>query len=294
MVHPAIERVVPAGATLGECPVWSVADSRLYWVDIDGRRVHRFDPVSGRDNSIRTDGRPGAVMLSARPGQLLLAIELGLAWLDWTTGIVRPWVELEQPGTGNRLNDGRCDPAGRLWVGSMFADPSADIASGRLHRVETDGSSTVTRSHIGVPNGLAFSPDGRTMYFADTPTRTVMAYDYDPTIGFATTARPFFAFGEIPGKPDGACVDEDGCYWLACVYGSAVVRITPRGHLDRRIELPVARPSRCTFGGDDFDVLYITSIGADAHAHGDDPAIAGDVLAFAPGVSGLAEPAFAA
>lgn len=293
MAHPAIERVVAAGAALGECPVWSVAEACLYWVDIEGRRVHRFDPVSGDDVFVGTAGRPGAVMLSGREGRLLLAIEQGLAWLDWDSGRLEPWVQLEGADTGNLMNDARCDPVGRLWVGSMFADLAAGVTSGSLHRVEADGSSTTVQSGIGVANGLAFAPDGRTMYFADTPTRTVLAYDYDPTTGSRARERPFFTFDELPGRPDGACVDVDGCYWLACVYGSSILRITPDGRLDRRIELPVARPTRCTFGGDDLDVLYVTSIGADAEADGDDGDIAGDVLAFSPGVGGTPEQAFA-
>lgn len=294
MAGPAIEQVVASGAMLGECPVWSATDGCLYWVDIDGGWVHRYDPAIGDDHAISLSGRPGAVMLGRNPGQLLIAIETGLGWLNWSTEALEPWLQLEPPGNGNRLNDGRCDPAGRLWVGSMFADATADIASGKLYRVEADGTTTVAQESVGVPNGLAFSPDGRTMYFADSPRREVLAYDYDCETGEASGERGFFSFGELPGKPDGGCVDEGGGYWLACVYGGAIVRITPDGRLDRRIELPVMRPSRCTFGGSDLDVLYITSIGADAEARGEDPTLAGGVFALAPGATGLPEQAFAA
>lgn len=293
MGGPVIERAVPVGAALGECPVWSVAEACLYWVDIEGRSVHRYDPATGHDESRSTPGRPGAVMLTTGSGRLLLAIEHRLAWVDWPSGTVDTWVDLEPPDTTNRLNDGRCDPVGRVWVGSIFADISAEVCSGRLYRVDPDGTSTVARSDIGVANGLAFAPDGHTMYFADSPARTVWAYDYDLDTGRPTRERIFFAFGDLPGKPDGACVDIDGGYWLACVYGGAVVRITPDGRVDRRIELPVSRPSRCTFGGADLDVLYITSIGVDAVAHGDDPTLAGDVFAVTPGVTGLPEPVVA-
>ena len=113
--------VLPAAAQLGECPVWSPDEGRLYWVDIDGRAIHRFDPASGLDERRPTSGRPGSLALTDTPGQLLVALEGRLGFFDWPSGAWRDWVALEPEGLGNRLNDGRCDPAGRFWVGSMFA-----------------------------------------------------------------------------------------------------------------------------------------------------------------------------
>ena len=290
---PAATRVVPAAAQLGECPIWSPADGRLYWVDIDGRAVHRFDPASGLDEARSAPGRPGALALTPTPGRLLVAIEGRLAFLDWPTGAWRDWIHLEPEGTGNRLNDGRCDPVGRFWIGSMFAPASANRFSGMLHRVERDGTATTVRTGIGVSNGTAFAPDGRTMYFADTSLDTVWAYDYDPDTGTASEERVFLDFATLPGRPDGAAVDEDGCYWIACVFGSAVLRITPHGRIDRRVDLPVTKPTMPAFGGADRATLFITTIGGGG-SHDVDPGEpeAGGLFAIETGTRGLPEPVF--
>ena len=221
--------VLPARAQLGECPVWSADEDRLYWVDIDGRAVHRFDPATGIDEVRETAGRPGSFALTDTPGKLLLAMEGNLGLFTFDEGDWRHWVTLETADRGNRSNDGRCDPRGRFWVGTMHDPAAANEATGSLYRIEGSGDVTVVRGEIGVPNGTAFSPAGTTMYFADTHRDVVWAYDYDSDTGEATSERVFLDFAELPGRPDGACVDEEGGYWIACVYGSAVLRITPDG-----------------------------------------------------------------
>ena len=132
--------VLPAGAQLGECPTWSPDDARLYWIDIDGRAIHRYDPASGLDEQRLVPGRPGSLALTATPGRLLVALEGRLGFFDWPSGAWRDWIALEPEGLGNRLNDGRCDPAGQFWVGSMFDPAAAGQATGMLHRIEPDGS----------------------------------------------------------------------------------------------------------------------------------------------------------
>lgn len=284
-----------APAALGECPVWSAAESVLYWVDIDGRAVHRFDPDAAADATWTVPGRPGSIALTNEPGVLIIAMEHQLTRLDWATGASTPWLPLEESGTGNRLNDGRCDTAGRFVVGSMFADTTAGRRTGRLHRVEESGASTLLKAEIGVTNGLAFDPTRRRMYFADTPTDAVMVFDYDPDTGHATNERLFFDYSGVPGKPDGACIDADGCYWSASVYGWAVIRITPDGTLDRRIDLPVEKPSMPCFGGHDLRTLYVTTIssgGTAPSAPGRDGFVPGTLLAIDAGVTGITEPTF--
>ena len=302
MSHPEVDVrtvtcVLPARAKLGESPTWSPTEARLYWVDIDGRAVHRFDPATGLDERRPAPGRPASLALTGTPERLLVAIEGRLAFLDWRSGVWTDWIVLEPGDLGNRLNDGRCDPAGRFWVGSM-SDPSAAgggtrPATGLLHRVEAGGTAVTVRSGIGVTNGLAFAPDGRTMYFADTHRDTVWAYDYDVSTGEATNERLFIDFGPLPGRPDGACVDKDGCYWIACVYGSMVIRVSPAGAVDRQIALPVAKPTMPAFGGPDLSTLFITSIGGGG-SHAIDPAQpeAGGLFAIDVGVRGLPEPPF--
>jgi L-arabinonolactonase len=298
MTHPtslaAARCVLPARAQLGECPIWSGADARLYWVDIDGGAVHRFDPATGIDEQVPAPGRPGSLALTGIAGRLLVAIEGRLSVLDWDTARWTDWIALEPEGRGNRLNDGRCDPVGRFWVGSMFAPAAAERTTGLLHRIEADGTAAVVRTGVGIPNGLGFSPDGRTMYFADTHRDLVWAYDYDPGSGDRSNERVFLDFAGLPGHPDGACVDEDGGYWIACVYGSTVLRVTPDGTVDRRIDLPVTKPTMPAFGGPDRSTLFITTIGGGG-SHIVDPSQpeAGGLFAVETAFRGMPEPAFA-
>ncbi|MGI9644743.1 MAG: SMP-30/gluconolactonase/LRE family protein [Ilumatobacteraceae bacterium] len=285
-------------ANLGESPVWSGAEQVLYWVDIEGRAVHRYDPSCGETESRALPGRPGSLAMTGTQGRLLVAQEHELVWLDFDSGRVEPWIELEEPGSGNRLNDGRTDPAGRFVVGSMFADTSAGRTTGRLHQIEATGDVSLIREDVGIANGLAFDPVHDRAYFADTPTQRVVVWDYDAATGQRTNERPFLDYAEVPGLPDGGCVDADGCYWSASVYGFAVIRVTPDGRLDRRIEVPAEKPSMPAFGGPDLTTLFVTTIGVggtmETEAPDDvDGVPAGSLLAIDAGVQGLPEPAFA-
>lgn len=283
-------------ALLGECPVWSIAEQVLYWEDIDGKAIHRYDPSTGVAEQRSLPGRPGSFALTETPGLLIVGTEHELVWLDWTSGSVTPWVPLEPAGTGNRLNDGRCDPEGRFVIGSMYEDTTAQRSSGTLHRLGADGSALTMRTGIGVSNGIAFDAARRRMYFADTPTETVLMWDYDADSGDFTNERVFFDYTTIEGLPDGACVDADGCYWSASVYGWAITRITPDGVVDRRIDVPVRKPSMPAFGGPDLSTLYITTIGDGGSVTpepGENGENAGALLAIDVGVQGVPEPVFA-
>lgn len=285
---------VPAKARLGECPLWSQSEGVLYWVDIDGKAVHRFDPRSLRNETRTIGARPGSIGLTAQPGRLLLGSEDSLGVLDWASGRTIPWIELDSVGPGVRLNDGRCDPAGRYWTGSMYDPASANRFDGCLYRIEPDGSSEAVRRQVGVANGIAFSPDGSTMYFADTLRDTVWSFDYDVATGSATNEQVFLDFSNLPGRPDGACVDESGCYWVACVFGWAVARVTPAGDVDRVIELPVEKPTMPAFGGDGLRTLFVTSIGDGGPIEiAETQQEPGGLFALEPGVAGLPEPVFA-
>lgn len=289
-----VDVAVPAGALLGESPVWSPEEGVLYWADIDGRLVHRYDPVTGVDETRPVPGRPGSLVRTTRPGCLLIAMENQAVWLDWETGIIDPWITLEPSGTGNRMNDGRTDPAGRYWVGSMYERAADERYTGFLYRIEADGSFAVTRRRVGVPNALAFDTERRRMYFADSLTETVVRYDYDLNTGAARNETLFVDFGDLPGRPDGACVDVEGCYWVAAVHGGAVLRFTPDGALDRRIDVPVAMPTMTAFGGADLDLLFVTSIGGGgSHPPAAGRSGAGDLFVIDPGVTGLPDAQFA-
>jgi sugar lactone lactonase YvrE len=173
----------------------------------------------------------------------------------------------------------------------MFVPTSAMRFEAYLHRVEPDGSFSTVRDKVGCANGSAFSPDGTVMYWADTLHSLVWAYDYDVDTGEQHGERVFLDFDPLPGKPDGACVDADGCYWIACVGGGAVARITPRGDVDRIVAIPVIRPTMPAFGGPNLDTLYVTSIGV-RDPDQDGPGDHGGIFAFQPGVQGLPEPVF--
>lgn len=289
----SVDIAVPAGALLGECPLWSPEESVLYWVDIDGRLVHRYDPASGVDETRAVPGRPGSLVRTTQPGQLLIAAETEAVWFDWETGATTPWLTLETPGTGNRMNDGRTDPAGRYWVGSMYQRAVEERFTGHLYRIEGDGSFTVTRREVGVPNALAFDPERDRMYFADSLERVVWRYDYDLETGTTRNETVFADFADLPGRPDGACVDAEGCYWVAAVHGGAVLRFTPDGALDRRIDFPVMMPTMTAFGGTDLGTLFVTSIGGGgSHPPAAGQPRAGDLFALDPGVTGVPDAPF--
>lgn len=287
----SVECVLVAGAELGESPVWDGEQGLLYWVDIDGRAVHAFDPTAGSDKRWALDVRPSAIARTADANRLLVAAENTLFWLDLDGGELESWVALEPAQPGVRLNDGRPDPDGRFWIGGMYDPTSAGRFDAFLHRVEPDGSFETVRSHVGCANGSAFSPDGSVMYWADTLHETVWAYDYDLATGEPRNERRFLDFRPLPGRPDGACVDESGCYWIACVGGSAVLRITPGGKVDRTVELPVKRPTMPAFGGPDLRTMFVTSIG-EREPGKDGPGPHGAIYAIEPGVTGLPEPLF--
>ena len=273
---------------LGECPLWDDRLHLLYWIDIDGKAVHR-QSLDGNHQSHSLDGRPGSIALTPNPAVLLVAIEHQLQWLDWDSGVAQPWLDLEEPRTkahGNRLNDGRCDRQGRFWVGSMHDPTASNLSTGNLHQVNGDGSTAVMKTGIGVSNGLAFSPDGSVMYFADSPRQTIWAYNYD---GTPQNKRVFVDTTNLRGFPDGATVDADGCYWMAGVRGGCLHRFTPDGTLDRTVDLPVMEPTMCAFGGPDLSTLFVTSFGP-GKTRGPKPA--GSILALDVGVVGIQEPIF--
>jgi sugar lactone lactonase YvrE len=289
----AVDVALAIDAAVGECPLWEPREQRLYWVDIEGREVHRFDPATGRDEHRVVPGRPGSMVRTGEPGRFLVAMETRLVWFDWESGQVTPWIELEPAGTGNRLNDGRTDPVGRYWVGSMYERPADQRFTGRLHRIDGGGAAATVRTEIGVSNALAFDAERGRMYFADTLRATVWRYDYDLETGEPRNEATFADFRHLPGGPDGACVDADGCLWVAAVYGWSVMRFTPDGSLDLTIDLPVQAPTMPAFGGPNLDTLFVTSIGSGASREiGDTDVPPGSLLAIDAGVTGRVDPPF--
>ncbi|MEM7045046.1 MAG: SMP-30/gluconolactonase/LRE family protein [Pseudomonadota bacterium] len=257
-----IDCVVDAKAKTGEGAFWDIDRQCLWWVDIPSGIVYRYDPSSGENRAHQLDEPVGCLAPTVK-GDLLLATRSGFWRFDPETSAMTALHDPEADRPANRFNDGTTDSKGRLWAGTMKDDGTPPSPEGAFYRLDPDLTSIKWVDGIYTTNGLAFSPDGRTMYSADSnpSVQTVWAADYDIETGMPGERRPFFDAREVAGRPDGGTVDADGCYWMAGVSGWQLVRITPAGKIDRIIELPIERPSKPMFGGSTLDVLYVTSIG---------------------------------
>lgn len=286
--------VLDARAMLGEGPVWCPSERALYWVDIRKPALHRFEPGTGATRSWPMPEEIGSFALR-RGGGALVALRSGFAFLDLETGSLTRVGDPESDKPLNRMNDGKCDRRGRFWVGTMSTLPaSAREPTGALYRLDPDLRWHRMLDGITVPNSLAWSPDDRTMYFADTPSRRIWAFDFDPDAGTIARRRLFATLPEGVGFPDGSTVDAEGFLWNAHFDGWRLTRYAPDGRADRVIELPVQRPTSCAFGGERLDTLYVTS--ASARLTEADLAkgpLAGGLFAVSVGVRGLGEPRFA-
>ena len=288
-----VELLFDSGTLLGECPVWDVKENVLYWIDIDGHKINCYDPSSCNNETRKLPFKAGSLAIR-KQGGLLLAMSNGFYNYDFKNEILESReCDPESDRKDNRLNDGRCDPGGRFWVGSMN-----DLRriqgqyEGNLYCYHPDGECVSQNLPVGVANGLAFSPDERYMFFADTMRETVWRFDYDKEQGKILNQQVFLNLKNLSGKPDGACVDADGCYWLAHIYGWKVARYTPKGKLDREIQLPFPKPSMCAFGGSKLDTLFITSISTKHDKSNGENKYSGGLFAVNPGVSGISEPNF--
>jgi L-arabinonolactonase len=286
----AVREIFRSHDKLGEVPVWDSEDQALWWVDIEGRRLHRYHPDTGTTEHWSFDQRIGSFALRKRGG-LVCAFERGFAFFDPPTGRIE-WVAQPDTDPGNRFNDGKCDRNGRFWAGTM--DDGLTRRSGSLYRLDADLSVHVMETGICISNALAWSPDDTRFYFCDTPERHLRVYDYDAPSGAISNRRLFADLGGDPGNPDGGTVDCEGYVWSAQWDGWRLVRYAPDGTVDRVIMLPVQKPTSVMFGGGDLRTLFVTSaiwdLEAEALAH---QPFAGSLLALEPGVAGLAETRFA-
>jgi sugar lactone lactonase YvrE len=252
----ALLPVHQANAVTGEAPFWDARDATLWWIDVQGQRLLGFSPENGRQQEWSLPLMPGLVAGRASGG-LLLGLEDGFYAFDVVHGTGDRLVAVEADDPRTRINDGKPDPRGRLWFGTMDKT-GAGTPIGALYRLELDGRVTRTRSEVRIPNAICFSPDGRTAYFTDTRLGVVEARPYDPATGEAGAARPFVSYGDGE-HADGACVDSDGCVWIAVIGGSRIERRRPDGELDTIVELPVSRPTMPMLGGADGRTLFVTS-----------------------------------
>ena len=249
-----LHNVLTARARLGEGPLWDEVQGVLYWVDIYNHWVHRFDPSTGSDERIDVGDTVGAIALT-NTNQMLLAQRHQLAFLNLNSREITPIAPIEQDLPNNRFNDGKCDAAGRFWFGSM----STQDQGGNLYCYDVDGHLSQRETHLTVSNGLGWSPDNRTFYLTDSPKQCIYAYDFDLESSQIDNRRVLIDLTDETFFPDGLTIDQDGCIWSAMWNGWCVVRFDPEGREMGRLQVPVQRPTSCTFGGSELSLLFITT-----------------------------------
>lgn len=251
-------RSVPA--TLGEGAVWHPARQSLFWIDIHGRKIHETTLADAATVTRPVESLIGAVAPTS-DGGLVAALQDGIHRVDLATGrttlLARP--DGHDPQVV-RFNDAKCDPRGRLWAGTMALDEAGE--RGALYCFTADGTSRRVREGVAISNGLAWSPDQRTLYYIDSPRRNVQAFDYDPGTGNLSRPRIAIDLAQQPGFPDGCTIDLEGNLWIAHWAGWCVSRWDPvRARLLDTVRVPVGQVTTCTFGGPNLDMLFITTAG---------------------------------
>jgi sugar lactone lactonase YvrE len=284
-----LRRIGEVTDMLGEGPVWCPIEQALYWVDIPAPAVRRWRASTGE---VTTWPMPESVgSLALCDGGILVALRGSISVFNPVTGGFTAVGKPRDDGVDMRFNDGKCDRQGRFWVGSM--PDGARAPRGRLYRHDAAGGIKAVLDGIAIPNSLCWSPDGRTMYFADSQQHTIWAFPYDTATG-EIGERRVFVRTEPPEVPDGGTVDAEGYLWSARFGGSRIVRHAPDGRVDRVIDLPASQVTSCAFGGADLGTLFITTA---RHRLTDEQRraepLAGALLAMEPGVRGLPEPRYA-
>jgi len=289
---------------LGECPIWHRNESTLYWIDIPGKAIHSLTPSTGTHRSWPMPAEPGCIAFcndaggasaGKSGGNLLVALRTGLLTLDTSSGKLTEIADAPYDTAKLRFNDGRCDAAGRLWVGTLY-EPR-DRQGATLYKF-THGVLRDQQQPATVSNGVAFSPDNRTMYRTDTTSHTIFAFDYDLANGQLGAGRVLHTFSQdktnnYGGRPDGAAVDVEGAYWCAMFEGGRILRLSPQGEILREIKIPARCPTMLAFGGPDMRTLYITT-GCNGRSEAElaEYPLSGCVLTLEVDVAGLPEHAY--
>jgi sugar lactone lactonase YvrE len=294
-MESTIRCLVPAGDKCGEGAIWSSDEGAVYWTDINRFLIHRYDLASGTLKSWFFDEPVVALSLTTNADQILVALASKLIFW-WPETDRRTDFGFNLPGYPRvRFNDGRSDPAGNFWVGSMKNNvlPDGELGEagkgeGVLYRVDPNGAVTEWRKDLGIPNTLCWSPDVRLFYFADTLENEIRVYDYDKTSGKISNERLFLS-GFDRGFPDGSAIDSAGYLWNCRFYGGCIVRLAPDGLVDRIVEMPVQNITTCAFGGPDLKTLFVTTASIVSPPGN---RLAGSLFALDVEVSGMAENKF--
>ena len=288
------ELIFDARNAVGESPLWHAGEQALYWVDIPAKALHRWTDGQGVQTWHGSE-MIGCIAMSAGIG-FIAAMESGLFYAQLRAGEKLEEIKIASimhPSEGMRFNDGRCDMQGRFLAGTMLMNMATSRQEGCVVSYEKDSELRTLIEGLHTPNGMAFSPDGRTMYLSDSHPKSqlIWAFDYDTASGTPSNRRIFADMNPLPGRPDGAAVDTDGCYWICGNDAGLIHRFTPQGKLDQSYAVPVKKPAMCAFGGADMKTLYVTSIRPDNIDLTDQP-LAGGVFALRPNAQGIEEPVF--
>jgi sugar lactone lactonase YvrE len=287
----SIVRIGEQSDILGECALWNEREQALYWVDIRRPAIRRYDYTTGRIDTWHMPDLVGSIALTD-DNRLLVALPGQICLYDPATASLETVAKVDAHTPGHRFNDGRCDRQGRFWVGTMHNVSRAP--EGVLYRLDVTNGFAPTISGIHIPNSLAWSPEGETMYFADSLLYTIFAYEFDPQSGQPGGKR-VFATTSAPAIPDGSTVDAAGSLWNAEFNGARIVCYAPDGSVARTIGLPVSRPTSCAFGGPGLDILFVTTASQNMLPEElEREPLAGALLAVEVGVQGIPEPGFPA
>ncbi len=252
-----VELVLDTKSELGEGAIWNHRTGELIWVDITGKILNFYNPKLKNNKEMLTGQMIGTVV-PAESGKMMVALENGFYQLDPETGSKTFIANPEEDVPGNRFNDGKCDPAGRFWAGTMSTGGKKE--AGALYRLDTDSTVHKMIENVTTSNGIVWSHDATKMYYIDTPTRKVMTYDYDNATGDISNPQTAVEVPDEMGYPDGMTIDAEGNVWIALWGGSAVGCWNPEtGELLRTIDVPAKNVTSCAFGDDDLETLYITT-----------------------------------
>jgi sugar lactone lactonase YvrE len=259
--HPGVGPVAvwPVGNQVGESPAWSVPEQALYWIDVRAPQLLRLRPDSGELVRWQLPGVVGAMAL-VDGGDVLLAFAHGLARMAPDAGVLSTIADVEHDKPHNRLNDGKRSPSGRWFVFGSMDDRAQKAPLGALYRASMDGDVVQLIDGLTVANGIAWNLEGNLLYFSDSHRGQVYVAPWNEATGTMGTARPFIALDEAAGRPDGAAVDEEDCYWSAGVSAGVLNRVAPSGAIVGRIPLPCRAPTMCAFGGDRLDTVFVTTL----------------------------------
>ncbi|MEO1029982.1 MAG: SMP-30/gluconolactonase/LRE family protein [Bacteroidota bacterium] len=278
-------------AALGEGAIWNDDTKQLYWVDIEGKTFNVFDPKTKENQSFPTATQIGTVV-PKHNDEVLVALVDGIYTLNLKTGNTAPFVDMGESLVNSRLNDGKCDPNGRLWVGSM--NWQQDKGKAKLFMIQNDSTVTTKMDSVTISNGIVWTKDKKTMYYIDTPTSQIKAYDYNDETGHISNERVAVEISEDLGFPDGMTIDADDMVWVGMWNGNAVIRFNPKtGALLEKIDVPAHNVTSCAFGGDHLETLYITTAKLDmTDEELKKYPLAGSLFKVKPGVKGVKSNAF--